>query len=141
MPQTKLLGYVSLIAIIITLDQGIKYLAPNFGPIVKNYGVIFGFLPSQATYLIALGVGLLILVLLQNTFSSASAFLLGGATSNLIDRLQYGFVVDYIDINRWLFDGKSVVPVFNIADVTIVIGAALLLKELITSDSKARRKQ
>lgn len=39
---------------------------------------------------------------------------LGGATGNLIDRLRYGSVIDFIDLRFW--------PVFNLADVAIVVG-------------------
>lgn len=42
-----------------------------------------------------------------------------GATSNLLDRLWHGAVLDFIDIHSW--------PVFNIADVAITFGAALAL--------------
>ncbi len=43
-----------------------------------------------------------------------------GALSNLIDRLAYGFVVDWASLGRWW-------PVFNLADVMITVGLALLL--------------
>ena len=50
-------------------------------------------------------------------------FLLSGAVGNLIDRAQYGYVIDFIDINilNW--------PVFNLADSFIFIGVMLLLFE------------
>lgn len=46
------------------------------------------------------------------------SLVLAGAASNLYDRLQYGFVIDYINILWW--------PVFNIADVMITLGVALV---------------
>ena len=46
------------------------------------------------------------------------SFILGGAIGNLIDRLQFGFVVDFLDFRVW--------PVFNIADSAITIGGILL---------------
>ncbi|MFA5358624.1 MAG: signal peptidase II [Patescibacteria group bacterium] len=55
----------------------------------------------------------------QNKKVSAAIFLtiiILGALSNLIDRLAYGGVIDYINFNFW--------PVFNIADILIVVGAA-----------------
>ena len=44
--------------------------------------------------------------------------ILGGTVGNLIDRLSYGYVTDFIDIGIW--------PVFNIADSSVVVGALLL---------------
>lgn len=45
--------------------------------------------------------------------------LLGGAIGNLIDRIQSGFVVDYLDFRIW--------PIFNLADIAIVFGVASLI--------------
>ncbi len=45
--------------------------------------------------------------------------ILGGALSNLFDRIFYGYVVDYIDIRIW--------PVFNLSDMCISIGVGLML--------------
>ncbi|MGH2668584.1 MAG: signal peptidase II, partial [bacterium] len=45
--------------------------------------------------------------------------LLGGAAGNLIDRVRLGYVIDYLDLHVW--------PVFNLADVAVLIGGALLL--------------
>ena len=44
---------------------------------------------------------------------------LGGATGNLLDRLRHGAVVDFIDLRCW--------PVFNLADVAIVVGVAAVV--------------
>lgn len=43
---------------------------------------------------------------------------LGGAMGNLLDRLVRGYVVDFVDIGFW--------PIFNIADLSIVVGVAIL---------------
>lgn len=48
--------------------------------------------------------------------------IIGGALSNLVDRLQFGLVIDYLDFRIW--------PVFNLADTAIFIGACLLFKEI-----------
>jgi signal peptidase II len=50
-------------------------------------------------------------------------FIIGGALSNLYDRLQYGFVVDYLNFIWW--------PVFNLADVMISAGVALILWKIV----------
>lgn len=59
--------------------------------------------------------------------ATALSLILGGALGNLWDRVQYGYVVDYLDfyIHSWHW------PVFNIADSAICIGAAMLLFSLL----------
>ena len=49
----------------------------------------------------------------------AVGFIMGGALSNMIDRLRFGYVVDFLDFRVW--------PVFNFADSFITIGAAILM--------------
>ena len=46
------------------------------------------------------------------------ALVLGGAAGNLIDRLRFGYVVDYVGVGPW--------PTFNVGDMAIVVGAALI---------------
>ena len=63
----------------------------------------------------------------QKLFAFALACILGGALGNVIDRVRYGYVVDFLDFHwrGWHF------PAFNIADSAITIGAAcLILDEL-----------
>lgn len=59
----------------------------------------------------------------QRLFCIALIFILGGAIGNLIDRLVYGYVVDFLDFH-W---NESHFAAFNVADSAINIGAALLL--------------
>ena len=56
---------------------------------------------------------------------------ISGGLSNLIDRIFSGHVVDYIDINQ-IFN----YPVFNIADICVVIGAILLIGYIIVQTIK-----
>ena len=59
-------------------------------------------------------------ILKENTlFQWGVGLLMGGAIGNLYDRLQNGLVIDFFDFRFW--------PVFNIADVAICIGAALIM--------------
>ncbi len=59
----------------------------------------------------------------ERLFCLALAFILGGAVGNLIDRLVYGYVVDFLDFH-W---DEHHFAAFNVADTAINIGAALLL--------------
>jgi signal peptidase II len=106
---------------------------------VHNSGAAFSFLAGaggwQRWFFTVIGVGaaLIILWLLkshagQKLFSFAMACILGGAIGNVIDRLLYGYVVDFLDFHGlgWHF------PAFNIADSAITVGAAcLILDELL----------
>ena len=59
----------------------------------------------------------------QGVFCAALSLILGGAVGNLIDRVAYGHVIDFLDFHlaqlHW--------PVFNLADSAITIGAVLLV--------------
>ncbi|HEU5437574.1 MAG TPA: signal peptidase II [Telluria sp.] len=60
----------------------------------------------------------------QRLFCSALALIMGGAIGNLIDRLAYGHVIDFLDFH---WRGFGHFPAFNIADTAICIGAALFI--------------
>ena len=61
----------------------------------------------------------------------AMLFQLGGAVGNLIDRIQFGHVIDFISIGNF--------PVFNIADASISIGVAILLLDVGITEWRDRR--
>jgi signal peptidase II len=58
--------------------------------------------------------------------------ILGGAIGNLIDRLAYGYVIDFLDV----YYGTYHWPAFNIADSAITIGVALMLIESFKSQDE-----
>lgn len=104
----------------------------------ENPGVAFGLFQNAAPLYRDLLIGassvalLVILVLLwrsqQNTRTGyAMALIAGGACGNLMDRLLHGKVVDFL-LFYW---GNHSFPVFNLADSAIVVGAALLVWEII----------
>ena len=105
--------------------------------VVFNRGAAFGFLNSaggwQRVFFIALAmiVSAVILVMLWRNahrnaqFALALALILAGAVGNLIDRVRWGYVVDFIDVfyHNWHW------PAFNVADSAITIGAILFVMD------------
>lgn len=100
-----------------------------------NRGAAFSFLANeggwQRHFFTAIGVGaaLYIIYLLkrhsgQRLFCWALALILGGAIGNVIDRIAYGHVIDFLDFH---WKGFGHFPAFNIADTAICIGAALFV--------------
>lgn len=99
---------------------------------VWNTGVSFGLLGDSSTsrwilVALALAIVVVLLVWLMRAGTGIVVFALllvvGGALSNVIDRVLYGAVIDFMDIHAFGFHW----PAFNIADMSIVIGTALLL--------------
>lgn len=95
--------------------------------LVSNRGAAFGMLKGQTPFFIfsALLAIALIYQGLKGTKSQGQALyrislglILSGAVGNLIDRLRFGYVIDFLDFRVW--------PVFNVADSAITIGAILL---------------
>lgn len=74
---------------------------------------------------------------INNSWSFSLGTIAGGAIGNLLDRVRFGYVIDFIDIHinsifKW--------PVFNLADTGITIGLAILIiKMLKDKDGKAHR--
>lgn len=99
-----------------------------------NEGAAFSFLSSQGGWQRYLFTGIsvcatiLILYLLkrnagQRMFCWALALILGGAVGNLIDRVAYGHVIDFLDVHA----GGWHWPAFNVADSAICLGAVLFV--------------
>ncbi len=94
---------------------------------VHNRGIAFG-LFSGAGGIVVLGtllVGILLFVFLLRVEPEdhltilGGAFITGGALGNLVDRVQYRYVIDFIHLPNW--------PTFNIADIGITVGVMLVL--------------
>ncbi len=91
---------------------------------VLNTGTAFGLLKNASWFFIFFAAAVSVfLVLKYKTFSQEMqpmlGLILGGALGNLLDRLLYGAVVDFIDFHFW--------PAFNIADSAVTIAVILLL--------------
>ena len=131
-----LLDQISKWVVLGTLQPGeTRYVAPFWNWVLTfNPGAAFSFLSDAGGWqrwfftLLALGVSGWIVVMLRqhrNEFrlSLALTLVLGGALGNVIDRLRFGAVVDFI---QWHVAGYYW-PAFNLADSAICLGAALLL--------------
>ncbi|MGB7478781.1 MAG: signal peptidase II [Burkholderiaceae bacterium] len=102
--------------------------------LVYNKGAAFSFLAQSAGWqryfftAIGIGAALFIVWLLkknagQRLFCSALALILGGAVGNVIDRIAYGHVIDFLDFHA----GGWHWPAFNVADSAICVGAVLFV--------------
>ena len=131
--------------IIFLVDQLVKHLVVSgmhLGesiPVVKgifhityvlNPGAAFGMLEHQRWVFILVAVAVLLVAgIFYSRLKKESALLqvgagllLGGAVGNLVDRIQTGLVVDFLDFRVW--------PVFNIADIAICVGAGILIFDM-----------
>ena len=140
--------WLALSALVIVLDQLSKmWITDNFAygeslyvlsvfnvVLVHNSGAAFSFLSDAGGMqrwlfsIIAVVASIWIAWLLrkhagQTLFALALSLILGGALGNLVDRIAYGYVVDFLSFhwNQYYF------PAFNIADSAITCGAFLLI--------------
>lgn len=151
---TGMLPWLGLATIIVLLDQVTKITVErtfayaetvpltSFFNLIKVYnpGAAFSFLGDAGgwqRYLfsaIALGAVAFCLVMMkknanQRLFCFALSLIMAGAIGNLIDRLAYGHVIDFLD---FYWRGLGHFPAFNIADIAISVGAVLfVLDELL----------
>ena len=98
--------------------------------LVHNTGIAFGLFKGQDFVFIVVPIIAIILLAyniyyykynnekLSRLYIIAISLILGGAIGNLVDRIAYGYVIDFIDFRVW--------PVFNIADSAITIGAVII---------------
>ncbi|MDP8211826.1 MAG: signal peptidase II [Candidatus Zapsychrus exili] len=88
--------------------------------LLKDNGVVFLIVPIIAVALLAYNIFYYKQnnEVLSRSYIFAFSLILGGAMGNLIDRINYGYVIDFIDFRIW--------PVFNIADSAITIGAIII---------------
>jgi signal peptidase II len=143
----------ALTAVLVTaLDQGTKQLVDAtigrghpvdliFGvqlANVRNDGVAFGLLGGASTLVLALTLGTMAVLLTYFALRASDpgawlgvGLVIGGAAGNLIDRVRLGAAIDFIDPPAW--------PAFNLADVAIVVGVALLGVTLFAPPGASRR--
>jgi len=149
MTATRRLGLLIALAVFL-LDQAVKWLVT--GPLalqqvgqivllpifnltwVQNYGVSMGFLTADseaARWLLvaltaAIGTGVAVWLWRETNRHDVIALglVLGGAVGNILDRVRFGYVVDFLDLH---FGAFRPFLVFNVADAAITIGVVILL--------------
>ena len=146
--MSRPLTWFSVSAAIVVADQITKWLVLlRFAPLERievtgffnlvlmfNKGAAFSFLADapgwQTPVLVAFAAGAAIIVSVlllrspeRRLFCTGLALILGGALGNVIDRLRFGAVVDFIQLHAagWYW------PAFNVADSAITLGAVLLI--------------
>jgi signal peptidase II len=146
--EKKWHNWLWISAVVIVLDQITKQAIESrfvFGEsltitsffnlvLAYNKGAAFSFLADAGGWqkwfftFISVAASILIIYLLrkhstEKLFSFALAFILGGALGNLIDRILYGHVIDFVQVHG----AGYYFPAFNIADSAITLGAILLI--------------
>lgn len=131
-----------IILILIIIDQITKQFAINNKSsiianmeFIQNYGAAFGIGGNSTLFIILVNIVVLGIIVkfiysqkdrVDTKTLASFTMILAGGIGNLIDRIFRGFVVDFIDISK-LFK----FPSFNIADIYIVIGWAMLFVSII----------
>ena len=147
--SSSLMPWLGIAFIIVLIDQVTKITVEKlfaFGesrPITSffnlvlayNRGAAFSFLQNESgwqrymfTAIGLIAVGFILYLLMrhsgQRLFCWALALIMGGAIGNVIDRVLYGHVIDFLD---FYVRGWGHFPAFNIADSAICVGAALFI--------------
>jgi signal peptidase II len=151
MRNVTMLKWLGLSLLALVLDQASKLLVDSTMQLyqsipllpffkltyVHNTGAAFSFLSEAGGWQrwffagLALVISVVIAVWLsrleknETLLAVALSLILGGAVGNLIDRLAYGYVIDFLDV----YYGTWHWPAFNIADSAITLGVVLMLAE------------
>lgn len=120
-------------------------LIPNFFYItyLQNTGAAWSMFRNGSLFIAIISFIIFILISnyikklkLENIWSIISfGFLLGGILGNFIDRVVYGYVIDFLDFKIFGYD----YPVFNFADIMIVVGTIMIVIKIIRGDKDANK--
>ncbi|MBQ9018696.1 MAG: signal peptidase II [Bacilli bacterium] len=144
--------------IVLLIDQFIKFLVnkfieinteikviPNFFSIfyVRNKGAAFSILEDNTILIIVISIIFVFIldhyIKAQEKFTKLNCFslgiILGGIFGNLLDRIIYHSVIDYLAFNVL----EYTFPIFNLADIGITIGTCLLIIEFIKEEGKKKK--
>lgn len=113
---------------------------------VENDGAAFGIFAGQKLFFIVLSIGAILFLLFvlwrhrKDTiwFRLAMGMILGGAAGNFIDRMRWGYVVDFIQVDII----RSIqFPVFNVADIGVTVGVFFLAVLLLRTPDEQGEKR
>lgn len=144
--------YYILIAAIVILDQAVKKIVtasmalgesiPVFSQVfhityIRNQGAAFSLMEGFRVFLILLPAVVIVAAMIyifkkrktaHPLLLTSLSCIVGGGLGNLIDRLVFGYVVDYLDFR--------VFPIFNVADIFVCVGCGLLIVYMLFIDGK-----
>ena len=152
-----MIGYLIFAAVWVALDQAVKFLVRAAIPLhtsqtlipglfdltyIRNTGAAFSIFSSHTwmlTVLSGVATAVLLVLLLRRALPTrlgmlSLSLLLAGAAGNLIDRLAFGYVTDMFETTFMNF------PVFNVADIGVVIGGVLLVLTVLLAGKKEEKK-
>jgi signal peptidase II len=120
----------------LALDESLHVLGPFSIHHVQNSGIAFGLFANATalvTALTALAVGWMLVFFARSgarhpVLPVALGLLIGGSSSNLVDRIRLGHVTDFLDFRYW--------PAFNLADTFIVVGVGILFAAILLGDTR-----
>lgn len=147
-----------LAIVVVAMDQISKYLIktymqvhesiPLLGDVLRltshrNPGAAFGMLQGKRWLFVAISIAVILVISMaarkmgrsRKILSVALGLLMGGAVGNLIDRVVYGSVIDFIDIRIINY------PIFNIADSAIVTAVVLMILDMLMTWRKEQTVQ
>lgn len=146
---------LGIAVIIFALDQATKFLVVQHIPLyeswslfpglarlfkftfITNTGAAFGMFPQLGGVFMVVAIMVIAaIVIFYHHLPTANVWVrvslgmqLGGALGNLVDRIMRGYVVDFVDIGFW--------PIFNLADLSIVLGVTILAYYLWNEENSA----
>lgn len=127
---------IDIISKQLVLNLMIEYQSINIIPgffnltLAKNTGIAFSFLEGKLPLIIIMTMIIIFIILKYLKLASLNKYesicyglIVGGAIGNLLDRIIYHYVIDFLDFKIFNYS----FPIFNLADTAIVIGVILLI--------------